>query len=238
LVWEAALDWTAKLLYGQAFRAPSFGEKYFINNPVLLGNPNVKPERIATVEAALSWQPKDGIAVSVNAYRHEMKDILRHVANADPTTGATAQNTGRQVGRGIELDMRWDVSRNLHLSANGAWQRSIDQASGKDAGIAPRREYSLHADWRLASGWAVYGQLHRVEDRRREPGDVRPPIADYTTVDLSLRLAPGGQRWDVAVTVRNLFDAEVRDPSFAPGSIPFDFPQPGRSFQLQLGYRL
>ena len=238
LVWEAALDWTAKLLYGQAFRAPSFGEKYFINNPVLLGNPDVKPERIATVEAALSWQPKGGFALSMNAYRYVMKDILRHVPNADPTTGATAQNSGRQVGRGLELEADWDVSRRLRLSANAAIQRSIDRANGKDAGIAPRREFDLRADWRLASDWMLNAQVHRVEGRRREPGDARPPIADYTTVDLGLRLAPGGQRWDLAFTVRNLFDADAREPSFAPGSIPFDFPMPGRTVQLQLGYRL
>ncbi len=238
LVWEAALDWTAKLLYGQAFRAPSFGEKYFINNPVLLGNPDVKPERIATAEAALSWQPKGGFALSMNVYRYVMKDILRYVPNADPTTGATAQNSGRQVGRGLELEADWDVSRRLRLSANLAIQRSIEQASGSDAGISPHREIDLRADWRLASDWMLNTQVHRVEGRRREPGDARPPIADYTTVDLGLRLAPAGRRWDLAFTVRNLFDADAREPSFAPGSIPFDFPMPGRTFQLQLGYRL
>lgn len=238
LVWEAALDWTAKLLYGQAFRAPSFGEKYFINNPVLLGNPDVKPERISTLEAALSWQPKGGIAVSMNVYRHEMKDILRHVPNADPTTGATAQNSGRQVGRGLEMEVDWELSRALRLSANYAYQRSIDQASQRAAGIAPRHEYHLRGDWRLPSNWSLNAQVHRVEGRRREPGDARPPIADYTLVDLGLRLAPGGQRWDAALTVRNVFDADARQPSFAPGSIPFDFPMPGRTFHVQLGYRL
>ena len=238
LVWEAALDWTAKLLYGRAFRAPSFGEKYFINNPVLLGNPNVKPERIVTVEAALSWQPKNGIAVSANAYRYEMQDILRYVPNADPTTGATAQNSGRQIGRGVELEMDWDLGRNLRISGNYAHQRSIDQASRRDAGIAPRHEYSVRADWRLPSGWQLHAQAHRVEDRRREPDDVRPPIADYTTVDLNLRFAPAGRPWEAGFAVRNLFDAEARDPSFAPGSLPFDFPKPGRSFQFQLGCRL
>jgi iron complex outermembrane receptor protein len=238
LVWEAALDWTAKLLYGQAFRAPTFGEKYFINNPVLLGNPDVKPERIATVEAALAWQPKGGFALSLNVYRYVMKDILRHVPNADPTTGATAQNSGRQVGRGLELEADWDVSRRLRLSVNLAVQRSVDEASGKGAGIAPRREIDLRADWRLPADWLLNGQVHRVEGRRREPGDARPPIADYTTVDLGLRLAPTGRRWDLAFTVRNLFDADAREPSFAPGSIPFDFPMPGRNFQLQLGFRL
>src|SRR5207237_2069032 len=56
LVWEAAYNVTAKLLYGTAFRAPSFTELYVINNPVLIGNPNLQPEKMKTMEAALSWQ--------------------------------------------------------------------------------------------------------------------------------------------------------------------------------------
>ncbi|HLO61348.1 MAG TPA: TonB-dependent receptor, partial [Azonexus sp.] len=39
LVWEVRQDLTAKLMYGTAFRAPSFVEQYATGNPVALGNP-------------------------------------------------------------------------------------------------------------------------------------------------------------------------------------------------------
>ena len=39
-VWDATQELTAKRLYGQAFRAPSFNELYSIN-PVANGNPNL-----------------------------------------------------------------------------------------------------------------------------------------------------------------------------------------------------
>ena len=54
LVWDASLDLTAKLLYGRAFRAPSFNEEYGINNPVNRGNPNLMPETISTLEAVFA----------------------------------------------------------------------------------------------------------------------------------------------------------------------------------------
>ncbi|HDK02834.1 MAG TPA: TonB-dependent receptor, partial [Gammaproteobacteria bacterium] len=57
LVWQARYDLTAKLLYGRAFRAPSFAELFSINNPVGLGNPNLKPETINTAELAFDYQP-------------------------------------------------------------------------------------------------------------------------------------------------------------------------------------
>jgi len=37
-----------KLLYGEAFRAPTENELNLLNNPVLLGNPNLKPETVKT----------------------------------------------------------------------------------------------------------------------------------------------------------------------------------------------
>ena len=53
LVWDTAYNLTSKLLYGQAFRPPSFSELYNINNPVGQGNPNLKPETNQSVELAL-----------------------------------------------------------------------------------------------------------------------------------------------------------------------------------------
>lgn len=55
LVWSATHDTTIKLLYGQAFRAPSFAEFRNQNNPVALGNDELDPEKIETFEIT-SWQ--------------------------------------------------------------------------------------------------------------------------------------------------------------------------------------
>ena len=57
------------------------------------------------------------------------------------------------------------------------------------------------------------------------------PRKDYTTVDVSLRYAAAASPWDVALTVKNLFDADAREPSpygtpYVP--IPNDLPLPGR----------
>jgi len=93
LVWDATLDLTAKLLYGQAFRAPSFNDQYGIN-PVSNGNPNLKPETIRTREAAFSWLVRKDTQVNLNFFRYDMKDVIRAVSNATAGTGATFQNTG------------------------------------------------------------------------------------------------------------------------------------------------
>jgi outer membrane receptor for ferrienterochelin and colicins len=234
LVWEAGYNVTAKLLTGRAFRAPSFAELYNINNPVALGNPNLRPETIATVEAALAWRPSATLTLSGNAYRYQMHDIIRFVANEDPTTGATAQNSGSQTGHGLEFETSWIASRALRLSGNYAYQRPTTPIDSSDA--AAHHLY-VRADWAFANRWSASTQLNWIAGRNRLAGDSRAEISDYRTLDIALqRLSSFDQRWDATLAVRNLLNADVREPSLSPGSLVDDLPMPGRNLSLQVRF--
>ncbi|RJF97603.1 TonB-dependent receptor plug domain-containing protein [Noviherbaspirillum saxi] len=238
LVWDAALDLTAKLLYGRAFRAPSFSEQYSINNPVQRGNADLNPETINTLEAAFSWQARRDLQLNLSIFRYNMDDIIRATPNPAPVLGSTFNNAGGQHGRGMELEAVWDASRTVRLSGNYSYQRSIDETTGTDAGYAPHHHLYTRADWRLTTGWLASTQLNWVADRKRAAGDTRPPIADYKTVDLSLRTSRGKGQWEFGATVRNLFNADAREPSPAPGLIPNDLPLAPRALYLQAAYSM
>ncbi len=238
LVWDASLELTAKLLYGEAFRAPAFTELYGIN-PVTNGNPNLRPETIRTLEAALSWQARKDLQVNLNVFQYDIKDIIRAVPNVAPTPGAAYSNVGAQKGHGLELDVAWDASPTLRLSGNYANQRSVDRTSETDAGYAPHHQLYGRADWHLGANLVLNGQINRVVDRARAFGDRRPDIPNYTSVDLTLRTDRHTSGWSLSGSVRNLFNADIREPSLAPGTaIPNDLPMAGRSIYLQLSYRI
>lgn len=231
LVWDAAFNWTVKLMHGSAFRAPSFNEQYGIN-PVANGNPYLLPERIRTTEAALMWRANRDTQVNLSVFHFAMQDIIR-------LQGTAYANMGAQHGKGLEIETVWDASRSLRLTGTYSYQKSIDDATGKDAGYAPHHHLYARADWSFNSDWLVGAQLNTVADRKRAPGDLRPDVADYTTVDLTLRTHRGRNRWDFAAGVRNLFNADVREPSLAPGTaLPNDLPMAPRSVYLQAVYRL
>lgn len=236
LVWDASLDVTAKLLYGRAFRAPAFTELYSINNPVYRGNPELKPETINTLESAISWQARADTQLNLSVFRYAMKDIIRTAGADDGTVIFT--NIGTQRGHGFELEANRTIGRNLRLAGHYAYQRSTDKSSGGDAGYAPHHHLFGRVDWSIASGWLLSGQANRVAGRKRPVGDTRPPVADYTTVDLAVRTNHGKRGWEFSAAVKNLFDADVREPSLAPGTIPNDLPMAPRSVYLQLVYRL
>lgn len=236
LVWDVSLALTAKLLYGQAFRAPAFTELYSINNPIVRGNTSLKPETIDTWETAFAWQARPDLDLNLSLFRYSMKDIIRATVQADSST--QFNNAGEQNGYGTELEATWRATRSLRFQGSYAWQRSIDVTSQHDAGYAPRHHLFGRVDWGVAEGLLLGGQVNHVAGRKRAADDPRPDIADYTTVDLSLRTNSGSKGWEFSGAIRNLFDADAREPTLPGNGIPGDLPLPGRSFYLQATYRM
>jgi iron complex outermembrane receptor protein len=84
LVWDAAYNVTAKLLYGTAFRPPSFAELYSINNPVTVGNPNLDPEKIKTTEAVVAWQSRRDTELKASIFHYRTSCRRRPIRAAGP----------------------------------------------------------------------------------------------------------------------------------------------------------
>lgn len=235
LVWDTSLNLTTKLLHGRAFRAPAFVELHSINNPVLRGNPDLKPETIQTTELAFDWQARHDTQLRLSLFHYGMRDII--AATGSPQV---FQNTGRQSGKGWELEARHDIQAGLVATGHYAWQRSVERATQQDVGYAPHHHAYARLDWQWGNGLTWSGQLNHVGERHRPPGDTRAPTPGYTTMDLTVRLPGATSNWELSASVRNLFDASVREPSlYSPGGaipvqIPGDLPMAGRRFHVQL----
>lgn len=238
LVWEAAYDLTAKLMYGRAFRSPTFDDQY----NTFFGPPRqLKPERIEMLEGALVWRPTFRWHLSLNLFHYKMRDVILPVAIPDPSTGTftfSNANRGRQHGRGGELEATVDVTRSIRISGNFAYQKAVDKLTDSESADAPQQHLFLRGEWRFAPRWALSSQLNWVADTQRALADPRPPIPDYRTVDLTLRTdrqrIPGqtGQ-WTFSASVRNLFNANAREPSVSGSSITDDLPLPRRSYIVE-----
>jgi len=236
-------EWVIKGGAGKAFKAPTLAQSSegFATTACrgackVIGNPDLKPETIGTWEAAFAWQARPDTDVNLSLFHYRMKGIIR---TTDQGTGVSVwNNAGTQHGKGMELEAVWRASNTLRLQGHYAWQRSVDEATGHDAGFAPRHHLFGRADWSVANGWQVGGQVNRVAGRKRAFGDSRPDIADYTTMDLTLRSSSISKGWEFVASIRNLFDADAREPTSAADNIPGDLPLPRRSFYLQASYSM
>jgi len=97
----------------------------------------------------------------------------------------------------------------------------------------PGTHLYARADWRFVPSWTLDAQLNYVAGRKRAPGDTRPDIADYHTVDITLRSQNRSGDWGFSFKVLNLFNADAREPSpygtpFVP--IPNDLPLAPRAW--------
>lgn len=228
LVWSARHDTTLKLLYGQAFRAPSFAEFRNQNNPVALGNDELDPEEIETIEFAIDYRPFEDLRFGANVFYYEWEDIIRFVTDAASGT-ATAQNIGEQNGYGMEFEFEWKPTSTLSVIANYAFQDSEDEESNEDSGNAPHHQIYTRANWEFLPNWTLTPAINYVIDRDRSPGDTRDDLDDYSVVDLTLRKRAYSGKWEVAVGARNLFNSSPEEPTDISLNISNDLPLERRS---------
>jgi iron complex outermembrane receptor protein len=154
--------------------------------------------------------------------------MIRYVPNADAPTSSSAQNAGNQTGYGGELEAEWQAFDTLKLLGNYAYQQSTNETLNHDAGDAPHHQVYLRANWEFLPNWQLSPQAKWIIDRDRMFADARSDIADYTWVDLTLRRKRLLEYWEMAFSIRNLFDVDAREPSSS--AIPNDLPLAGRSF--------
>jgi iron complex outermembrane receptor protein len=217
LAWQAAPDFTAKLIYGEAFRAPSVTD-------VTFGNGRIGAERLRSAELGLSWQPDAHWSTDLNLYAFAMRDLIVLA----PGPGLAVQNSGRGHGEGVELEIGYQAA-GWRVLGNVSLQQTRDESSGEELGLAPDYLAYLRASRELAPRWQLSGQLNRVGTRQRAPGNRQPELAGYSTLDLHLR-HQAGTGLELFLTGRNLLDDEVREPGVLPG--PESIPLPGRSVSL------
>lgn len=238
LVWETGYNLIAKLLYGRAFRAPSFSEQYYQSNPVFQGNPNLDPETIDTLEFVFDWQPLASLRIVPSIFHYEIDDAIEFVGPLP----ATAENFGTLEGNGFEIDAYWQVADTLRLRANLAYQRSKNKDTDEIVPGAPT--WQLYADviWEFLPEWSLNGQYFWIADRHRASGDPRPGIDNYDLANLTLRRKNIAKHWDAALSVRNFFNADAREPSpYDSGAptgawIPGDYPLASREIWAEIRF--
>lgn len=227
LVWNARYDLTSKLLYGRAFRAPTFGELGAANNPVMRGNPNLDPETINTVELAFDYKPIDRLNLVFNLFHYHIDGLIDFI---DTDGIATAQNSTDQKASGFELEGHWQVSRPLRLFGSIALQNAEDANTGIKVADAPRKQLHLGGHWSITNQWSAELNAFSIMDRPRAAGDTRPEVDDYIWVDFAINAKEIYMGLDVQLAVRNLFNANAREPG--PTAIQNDYPLEGRSIFL------
>lgn len=226
LVWQSSDRLTTKLLYGQAFRAPSYLELYVLSsatNP----NPQLKPERSKTWDLSFSYQAAKDLQLGLNIFHFIQSDLI------GLDSANRYQNVGKHIIRGLEFDAHWQAARGLRFSGN--LTRRVQSDSPFIIFAVPDREAYLRADWAFLPRWSWNLQVNWTGKRTLPAGDTRQAPGSHALTDMTIRHSHD-KRWEFAASLRNLFDVDARE--YTGRSIPDYLPLPGRSFFAELRYKL
>ncbi len=236
LVWSENESLTAKFLYGSAFRAPSFGEQSYKNNPISVGSDNLDPEVIDTYEVAASLRLTKNLKTNLNLFFYLAQDMIDFIPDESIATSNTAQNTRDQEGHGFEWELHWSPSREARVKSTISWNQAMDKATGANIADAPTRQVFVGASWEFVQNMFMHVDMHWVGGRHRSVGDGRSRIDDYGVINLSLRKKNLFNRVNVSLSVKNLMNEDAYEPSTE--SIEGDYPLEGRSFWVELTYKI
>lgn len=231
LVWQVSDRFTTKLLYGRAFRPPSFQE-LFAETSFSRPNPDLDPERSETVELILSYIPSNDLNIAINLYNLQQSDFIRAITSPGESD-RRFQNTGNHTIQGIELEAKWQAAKTLRLSANYTIRnpdnnqfRAIDE---------PKQDAYARVDWNFSPDWNLNMQTNWIGERERRSNDLRSSLDDYTLTDTTLRYT-GLNAWEFAFSIRNLFDEDARE--YTAPSVTDDLILPERSLYAEIKYKL
>jgi len=231
LVWKATPSLTSKLLYGRAFRAPTFTELHF-NNPLLaLGNSHLKPEIIDTLELAWDWRAATNLHLAANLFQYQIKDKIGF-----PGGQIQYANYGNWNGKGFELEARWKFSQYTALLCHYAYQNSKDEMDNPIADALQQSAY-IRLDWMLHPNWFLDINTRWIADRPRAVNDWRSTMNDDIITDLTVRYKNLKSNWNFAVGVRNLFNEATYEPTTVNMGVTHDLPLTKRELFGEIRYK-
>ena len=225
LVWDINQQLSSKLLYGRAFRAPSFLEQKQQNSQLFTGNPDLDPETIETIELAFDYRPFNNLRLASNFYFYQIDDLIAGGLDS------IVDNQDGQEGYGTEFEWDWKFHEQWNLKGNYAWQYARDQETNRRVSGVPEHQLYVAANWQFLPQWHIQTQLNWVGHRLSSDTSTNDKLDDYETVDVTLNSKRFYGYVDFSASVRNVFDSQGKEP--AGNGYPDNFPIPSRSFYLE-----
>ena len=230
LIWDINPELTGKILYGQAYRAPSFLEQYQQNSPLFTGNSSLKPETIETTELAFDYRPTQNLRTALNLFHYNIKDLISGEFITRNNTALTASNTKGQSGYGSELEWDWRFLPDWNLRGNYAWQYAINEETQRRVSNVPEHHMYSALAWNFMPKWQIQTQINWIGHRLSAPWDSRV-LPDYETLDITLNAKRLFGHLDLSASARNLFDTNGREPAVS--SYPNNLPIMGQTFYFE-----
>jgi iron complex outermembrane receptor protein len=230
LQWNTTHAMTTKLLYGRGYRTLSILSTQSRNIPAIESNPELKPEKFDQVQLAFDYRPRPDVNLRFDIFYHKTIDQIRQ--KSAEGLGIRGENSGDQTGRGIEVEIWWDINKRTRLYSFYAYQDNTEEALNEDTGYAPHHKIFGLIQHERPNGWFSNLKVTYVGSRDRIPYDDRPDAEKYAFMDVLIR-KEFSKQFEVGLEIRNIFNKDAEEASFGV-AFPGDMPLSGRNYYLTL----
>jgi outer membrane receptor for ferrienterochelin and colicins len=222
-----------KLLYGEAFRAPSAYERFYFAPGSSKANAELEPETIQTYEAVWEQSLPGQLRFSASAYYYRIENLISQVLDPEDNL-MVFQNVDEVIARGLELQMDGRWAHGLAARLSYALQKAEDNTTGMELSGSPRHNAKLGVVVPLLAEHLFAGlEVQYLSDMATVQGNRTDDLLLVNTTLFSRELARG---LELSASVYNLFD-ERDGFSGSTEHTQDTIPQLGRSFRVKLTWR-
>ena len=218
LVYRASDEMILKLLYGSAFRAPSFYEAYTSGHIYYRhGVDTLSPEETKTYESSLIYLPDFNNKISLNIYYSELSNVIDVDKSDDTYIGYN--NMKDRVNKGVEFEYSFRTKESHDLYVNATYTDAeyttvksppIDQSMPDLSKVMLKAMYVYKPTTKLSFGtaWSYHSKTITNESANSDTSVEQQHLIDETiTYNLS-------NSSHIILTVKNLFNEASKLPNY------------------------
>ncbi len=220
---------TVKLVYGEAFRAPSVYEQRYYGPTVTAAGP-LRPEAVRTGELILEQSIGKSAWLTLSAFDSRVSDLIDTIELPDSTEQFV--NIGRATTRGLEGELLARARAGHTLRLSYTYTSARDPEAGVELTNAPTHVARLTAIAMLPRELSLATEM-RYESGRLTVQDTRTSPFYVADVNLDAERLVGGLGASLRIT--NVFDRAY----YVPGGyehVQAAIIQPRRQLVLSVGY--
>lgn len=217
---------TFKLLYGEAFRAPSLIELYTTNNTSLIGNTELISERVKTWD--LIWQMNlASVVINVDLYHNELVNPIENgfLSNGGARTYLNGEGS-RYFGSEIQVD--WQISNHWSLRASYSKIFNLPDEAFREADNIQQLMLQYQSEswsWNIAA-------VQQGEAESLTPSGDTENLDSNTQINSRIRFDVT-EDLDLELSVKNVLDNDNHSAAQST-RIPLGIPHRGREWALGL----
>lgn len=255
-VWGLNDNWVIKGGVSTGYKTPTLRETVASwgqatggsqSNGVIVGNPDLKPEKSVNYEVSFNWDNLDNLTAGLTLFNSEFKDKITEIRDCDKGAGSAGcdwlgekfdfvslkENVDKASMRGAEATFGWKVLPNVNLSANYTFTDTEQKSGvnkGKPLNEMPKHMFNTTADWEINDQFSSWGRVNyrsKTSDYLGRTAMAKGKPA-YTMVDVGVNYKPT-QNIAVAAGIYNLFDKEI-------DTATYNYVLDGRRYNLGVTY--